>query len=260
MQSSRNRSERFGCIFTVRAPALQLSFSLLISKFAFPYTVVLQIYMLVTFYMQQLPSVDLDVASGQGATTAMSLGSVEDQCVVTLNRCIREEQEALSPFEPKGSSTLLCPRELLAFVLAPLPRLVPRLFVRSFSFLKANAITVGGVGKLNKILNTLQQTVEDVTQGHKPPTPDEASATADGQRTGTQATKGAAGERFGWSRQYVSLISMPQTELEAFIRNNRTKFSKEEYRVAWSLMGPNRRTSDGGTFQKFDMWWASEKF
>ncbi len=206
--------------------------------------------MLVSFYMQQLPSIDLEVTSGQGSTTAMSLGSVEDPCVVTLNRCIREEQEALSPFEPKGSMALLCPRELLAFVLAPLPRLLPRLFVRSFAFLKTKTITVGGVGKLNKILNTLQQTVGDVTEEHR--NQEEGAATADVSVSRSQGSTGLVGERFKWARQYVALMSMAQGELEAFIRKNRTKFSKEEYRVVWSLAGPNRRT-DGG--QKFDVFW-----
>lgn len=212
--------------------------------------------MLVSFYMQQLPSINLEVTSGQGSTTAMSLGSVEDQCVVTLNRCIREEQEALSPFEPKGSMALLCPRELLAFVLAPLPRLLPRLFVRSFSFLKTKTVTVGGVGKLNKILNTLQQTVGDVTDDHKARIQEEGAA-ADVTGSGTQAPTGVVGERFGWARQYVALMSMTQGELESFIRKNRTKFSKEEYRRAWSLSGPNRRTADDTTGQKFDVWWVS---
>lgn len=207
--------------------------------------------------MQQLPSIDLEVTSGQGSTTAMSLGSVEDQCVVTLNRCIREEQEALSPFEPKGSMTLLCPRELLAFVLAPLPRLLPRLFVRSFSFLKTKTITVGGVGKLNKILSTLQQTVGDVTEEHKSRIQEEGGATADGSSTGAQGSTGLVGERFRWARQYVALMSMAQGELETFIKKNRTKFSKEEYRVLWSLVGPNRRTADGSTGQTFDVWWVS---
>eukprot|EP00903_Cladosiphon_okamuranus_P010322 g9766.t1 len=213
----------------------------------------LEVYMLVSFYMQQLPSIDLEVTSGQGSTTAMSLGSVEDQCVVTLNRCIREEEEALSPFEPKGSMALLCPRELLAFVLAPLPRLLPRLFVLSFSFLKTNTITVGGVGKLNKILNTLQQTVGDVTEEQKSRNQEDAPAMADDPGSGTQGSTGLVGERFKWARQYVALISMSQSELESFIRKNRTKFSKEEYRVLWSLVGPNRRL-DGG--KKFDVVWA----
>ncbi|CAM9200267.1 unnamed protein product [Ectocarpus fasciculatus] len=216
----------------------------------------LEVYMLVSFYMQQLPSINLEVTSGQGSTTAMSLGSVEDQCVVTLNRCIREEQEALSPFEPKGSMALLCPRELLAFVLAPLPRLLPRLFVRSFSFLKTKTVTVGGVGKLNKILNTLQQTVGDVTDDHKARIQEE-SAAADVPGSGTQAPTGVVGERFGWARQYVALMSMTQGELESFIRKNRTKFSKEEYRRVWSLSGPNRRTADDTAGQKFDVWWVS---
>lgn len=213
--------------------------------------------MLVSFYMQQLPSIDLEVTSGQGSTTAMSLGSVEDQCVVTLNRCIREEQEALSPLEPKGSMTLLCPRELLAFVLAPLPRLLPRLFVRSFSFLKTNTITVGGVGKLNKILSTLQQTVGDVTEEHKFRNHVEGEATADGSSTGTQESTGLVRERFRWARQYVALMSMAQGELETFIKKNRTEFSKEDYRVLWSLVGPNRRTADGSTGREFDVWWVS---
>lgn len=207
--------------------------------------------------MQQLPSIDLEVTSGQGSTTAMSLGSVEDQCVVTLNRCIREEQEALSPFEPKGSMTLLCPRELLAFVLAPLPRLLPRLFVRSFSFLKTKTITVGGVGKLNKILSTLQQTVGDVTEEHKSNIQAEGGAKADGSSTGTQGSTGLVGQRFRWAHQYVALMSMAQGELETFIKKNRTKFSKEEYRVLWSLVGPNRRTSDDSAGQAFDVLWVS---
>lgn len=215
--------------------------------------------MLVGYYMQQLPSIDLEVTSGQGSTTAMSLGGVEDQCIVTLNRCIREEQEALSPFEPKGSSALLCPRELLAFVLSPLARLLPRLFVRSLGYLKTNTITVGGLGKLNKILNTLQQTVGDVTEGQKPASEDTAPTT-DGPRAGAQSLTGTVAERFGWARQYVALISMAQGELEVFIRSNRTKYSKDEYRVLWSLVGPNRRPLDGGNGQKFEMWWASEKF
>ena len=212
-----------------------------------------QVYMLVSFYMQQLPSIDLEVTSGQGSTTAMSLGSVEDQCVVTLNRCIREEQEALSPFEPKGSMALLCPRELLAFVLAPLPRLLPRLFVLSFSFLKTTTITVGGVGKLNKILNTLQQTVGDVTEEHTSRNQEDATATGDGSSSGNQGSTGLVGQRFRWAREYVALISMAQGELETFIKKNRTKFSKEEYRVVWSLAGPNRRP-DGG--KKFDVVWS----
>lgn len=216
--------------------------------------------MLVSFYMQQLPSINLEVASGQGSTTAMSLGSVEDQCVVTLNRCIREEQEALSPFEPKGNLALLCPRELLAFVLAPLPRLLPRLFVSVFFFLKTKTITVGGVGKLNKILNTLQQTVGDVTEEHKSGSQEDGGVATNGQKTASQTPLGTVGERFGWARQYVALVSMPQGELEVFIRRNRVKFSKEEYRVLWSLAGPNRPTSDGGTGKKFEVWWASEKF
>lgn len=215
--------------------------------------------MLVSYYMQQLPSINLEVASGQGSTTAMSLGSVEDQCIVNLNRCIREEQEALSPFEPNGGMGLICPRALLAFVLVPLARLLPRLFVRSLRFLKARAITIGGVGKLNKILNTLEQTVGDVTEEDRVGQ-DEGTAAADGTRAGIEVLTGSVGERFGWARQYVALISMAQGELEAFIRNNRTKFSKDEYRVQWSLVGPNRRPSDGGTGQKFEMWWASEKF
>lgn len=208
--------------------------------------------------MQQFPAVDLDIASGQGATTAMSLGSLEDQCIVTLNRCIREEQEALSPLEPKANLPLLCPRELLAFVLAPLPRLLPRLFVRSFRFLKSKTITVGGVGKLNKILSTLQQTVRDATENNYG-IQEESSASTDGP-TSTTTPVGTVEERFGWARQYVSLISMTQGELESFIKSNRTKYSKEEYSVIWALVGPNRRTSDGGTGQKFEMWWASEKF
>lgn len=210
--------------------------------------------------MQQLPSIDLEVASGQGSTTAMSLGSVEDQCVVELNRCIREEQEALSPFEPKGGVGLVCPRELLAFVLVPLVRLLPRLFVRSLRFLKARTITVGGVGKLNKILNTLQQTVGDVTEEHQLAGQEDGATSADGPKAGSEVVAGTVGERFGWARQYVALVSMTQAELEVFIRNNRTKFSKEEYRVQWALVGPNRRPLDGGTGQKFEMWWASEKF
>lgn len=214
---------------------------------------------MVSYYMQQLPSIDLEVASGQGSTTAMSLGSVEDQCVVDLNRCIREAQEALSPFEPKGNVGLICPRQLLAFVLAPLTRLLPRLFVRSLRFLKSKAVTVGGVGKLNKILNTLQQTVGDVTEVNKSPG-QEDGLTPDAPKDNSQALVGTVMERFGWARQYVALISMSQGELEAFIRNNRTKFSKEEYRVQWSLIGPNRRPSHGGSSGKFDTWWASEKF
>lgn len=209
--------------------------------------------------MQQLPSIDLEVASGQGSTTAMSLGSVEDQCVVNLNRCIREEQEALSPFEPKGSVGLICPRELLAFVLAPLARLLPRLFVRSLRFLKAQTVTVGGVGKLNKILNTLQQTVSDVTEEHKSPGQEDTTA-VDAPSDGAQHVRGTITDRFGWARQYVALISMSQDELEAFIRSNRTKFSKDEYRVQWCLTGPNRRPLQGGSSGKFEMWWASEKF
>ena len=216
--------------------------------------------MLVSYYMQQLPAIDLAVTSGQGSTTAMSLGSVEDPCVVTLNRCIREEQEALSPFEPKGSLPLLCPRELLAFVLAPLPRLLPRLLVRSFSFVKTKTITVGGVGKLNKILNTLQQTVGDVTEEPKLKSQDETTAAAHGRGTRPNTPTGAVEERFEWARQYVALISMPQSELESFIRKNRTMFSKEEYRVSWSLAGPNSRTADGSTGQSFEKWWASQKF
>lgn len=215
--------------------------------------------MLVSYYMQQLPSINLGVASGQGSTTAMSLGSVDDQCVVNLNRCIREEQEALSPFEPKGSMALICPRELLAFVLAPLARLLPRLFVRSLRFLKARTITVGGVGKLNKILNTLEQTVSEVTEEDAVATTQEDGAVAvDGTRADSSTVSVA--ELFGWSRQYVALISMSQNELETFIRNNRTKFSKDEYRVQWSLAAPNRRQSEEGRSQKFEMWWASEKF
>lgn len=217
--------------------------------------------MLVSYYMQQLPSIDLQVAGGQGSTTAMSLGSVDDQCVVNLNRCIREEQEALSPFEPKGSMALICPRELLTFVLVPLARLLPRLFVRSLRFLKARAITVGGVGKLNKILNTLEQTVGEVTEEDKMTAGQEdGAAITDGTRARPVATTGSVGERFGWARQYVTLISMSQSELEAFIRNNRTKFSKDQYWVQWSLAAPNRRQSEEGIGQKFEMWWASEKF
>lgn len=215
--------------------------------------------MLVSYYMQQLPSIDLEVTSGQGSTTAMSLGGVEDQCVVTLNRCIREEQEALSPFEPKGSLTLLCPKELLAFVLAPLPRLLPRLFVRSFAYLKIKTVTVGGLGKLNKILNTLQQTVGDVTEEQSPPSQEDGGGAAvDVLRSRKQTP--TVGERFGWARQYVTLINMSQSELETFIRKNRMKFSKEEYRSLWSLAGPNRRVSGSGTGQNFEVWWASEKF
>ncbi|CAM9666114.1 unnamed protein product [Scytosiphon promiscuus] len=217
----------------------------------------LEVYMLVSFYMQQLPSIDLEVTSGQGSTTAMSLGRVEDQCVVTLNRCIREEQEALSPFEPKGSMALLCPRDLLAFVLAPLPRLVPRLFVRSFSFIKTKAITVGGVGKLNKILNTLQQTVGDVTDEHKSRNQEEGAATMDEVDAGSQSVGGLVGERFTWARDYIALMSMTQADFETFMQKKRTKYSKEEYRVLWSLAGPNRPVVDGSAAQKFDVWWGS---
>lgn len=213
--------------------------------------------MLVSFYMQQLPSIDLEVASGQGSTTAMSLGRVEDQCVVTLNRCIREEQEALSPFEPKGSMALLCPRDLLAFVLAPLPRLLPRLFVRSLSFLKTKTITVGGVGKLNKILNTLQQTVGDVTDEHRARNHEEGAATTDESIAGSQSGTGLVGERFRWARHYIALMSMTQGDLEAFMQKNRTKYSKQEYRVLWSLAGPNRPKADSSAVQKFDLWWGS---
>lgn len=216
--------------------------------------------MLVSYYMQQLPSIDLEVASGQGSTTAMSLGSVEDQCVVDLNRCIREEQEALSPFEPKGNIGLICPRELLAFVLSPLPRLLPRLFVRSLRFLKAQSVTVGGVGKLNKILNTLQQTVGDVTEEHKAAGQEDGIVGSDVPKDSSHGAAGTVAERFGWARQYVALISMSQGELETYIRNNRTKFSKDEYRVQWCLVGPNRRPTQGGSSGKFEMWWASEKF
>lgn len=216
--------------------------------------------MLVSYHMQQLHSIDLEVASGQGSTTAMSLGSVEDQCVVNLNRCIREEQEALSPFESKGSLALLCPKELLAYVLAPLPRLLPRLFIHSFSFRVTKNVTVGGIGKLNKILNTLQQTVGDVVEDHKPIGHEEIAVSANHlPRTRPSTHARTIAGRFGWARQYMALISMPHIELEAYIRKNRTRYSKEEYRMLWSTAGPNRRTSDGGSGIKFDSWWTSER-
>eukprot|EP00752_Nemacystus_decipiens_P010121 g9020.t1 len=65
--------------------------------------------------------------------------------------------------------------------------------------LETNTITVGGVGKLNKILNTLQQTVGDVTEEHKPRNQEDAPSTADGPSSATQLSTGLVGERFKWA-------------------------------------------------------------
>ncbi|CAM9460205.1 unnamed protein product [Choristocarpus tenellus] len=219
----------------------------------------LEVFAIVSHYMHQLPSVDLGVDSGKGSTTAMSLGSVEDQCVVDLNRSLREEYEAFSPRERKGSLSAICSGEYLSFVLAPLPRLVPRLFVLSLSFTMARAITVGGVGKLNKIVKTLQQTVGDAIGTNQQSQDDNFSKSAGGTSNSSHGNRDFVAERFGCASQYVALLSMTQGELENFMRNNRTKFTKEEYRVQWLLVGPNRQRSDGGKGENFESWWASER-
>ncbi|CAM9248443.1 unnamed protein product [Discosporangium mesarthrocarpum] len=216
----------------------------------------LEVFGVVTHFMQQMPAVDLGVDSGKGSTTAMSLGSVEDQCIVDLNRCIREEHEAFSPIEPKGGGVrLICPRELLQFMLAPLPRLVPRLFVHSLRYTAAQSITVGGVGKLNKIVKTLQQTIGDAIDSSLRRVHEEGSFAAKkaaGMGSNGLGETDIVTDRFGGAAQYIALISMTQGELENFIRNNRTKFTKEEYRVQWLLAGPNRRSSNGGRGENFE--------
>ncbi|CAM9600272.1 unnamed protein product [Hapterophycus canaliculatus] len=78
----------------------------------------------------------------------------------------------------------------------------------------------------------------------------------DESNAGSQAATGLVGERFRWARHYIALMSMAQGDLEAYIQKNRTKYSKEEYRVLWSLAGPNRPNADGSGSQKFDDWWG----
>ncbi|CAM9553978.1 unnamed protein product [Phaeothamnion confervicola] len=223
----------------------------------------LELMVTVSVHMQQLSGIDLDVDRGKASTTAMSLGRIEDACVVEMNRGLRDMQEAISPIEPKAHLGLLAPRELFAYVASPLPRLLPRLFVHSVRYYgSGRLVTVGGVGKLNKILSTLQQTVVDVTEtsrAYLQPGGGGGSGGSGGGdgggSTGGSSLVDVIAERFARASRYVALMSMTQEDLEAYIRANRTEYAKEEYRVQWILAGPNRRVGpEGGAH--FDTWWA----
>ncbi|CAM9428068.1 unnamed protein product [Chrysoparadoxa australica] len=208
----------------------------------------LDTYCAVAFYTQQLVALDLGDSreTGKGA---LGMGSVEDMCVVDLNRHLQELHEGLSPIEPKEGVGLVAPRELFAATVLPLPRLLPRLLVHFLRYYPERSISTRGVGRLTKVASTLLQTTLDVT-----------STGAFEDQEHERGLIDSIGKRFSrslglWAHRYTALLSMTSEQLESFIRENRAEFTKAEYEVQWKLAGPNRSGQDN-----FESWWASAKW
>jgi hypothetical protein len=208
-------------------------------------TLRLDIIFAVSSSMEMLPAIELDIDEGRATSQAMSLGGVEDKCIVDLSRRLQHVQEALSPVEPKLGESLISPRELFAYVVATLPWMLPRLLVNAFQDLCSRRITAGGVGKLTKISSSLRQTLTDVVE----------TSTACFEEAGARPPAEVIATEFGSLGRYVSLLSMTADELKACITSNPNMFTMEQWNVQWKLHCPSRRPSE----QSFESWWASRK-
>ncbi|KAG5178503.1 hypothetical protein JKP88DRAFT_196210 [Tribonema minus] len=195
----------------------------------------LELYMHASHYLAALAAADL----GGGADAA-------DACVIDLCRVLRDTQEALSPMTPKPGMGLAAPRELFAYAVAPLPRMLPRLLVHALGGAAARPVSAVGVGKAAKIVAALQQLASDVTE------------TSLRQLVEGAALAQVVTERFSRAARYASLMGATHAELEGYIRANRSDFTKEELRAQWNLQGPARRADECP--HPFEAWWASERF
>jgi hypothetical protein len=202
----------------------------------------LELYMEVSHHMAALTRVDLG-----GGGVGLS-GDDADACVVDLCRTLRDMQEALSPQSPKPGMGLVAPRDLFAYVISPLPRLLPRVLVHCLGAAISRPVSAVGVGKAAKVVAALQQLVQDITE------------TSSRYLLEGPALSQVITDKFSRAGRYASLMGASHSELEAYIRANRADFTKEEFRAQWHLKGKARRADDRDQAAPFETWWASERF